>query len=382
MRGVNFGGWFSQVDAIQENDPECFIDLASHVQTFLGRADFEQVRAWGFDHVRLPVDYFNVFEGPDLKPVESILSQLDQALDGMTAVGLSVILDLHKCPGHDFHAGCARAQEFFTSPNRREEAKRVWRYLAERFGHRDNVLLEILNEPVAEDSRCWDEVKTEMAAHIRRHAPYSTLVVGSNRWNAASEFAGLTPVADDNVLYSFHFYSPVLFTHQLAPWVDGEVFRQRRAYPGNYRIPEGTQHRLPLESGVWDKARMRSELEPVFQFRKKHRVPVACNEFGVYVGGADRDSQMTWIQDFVSVLEENGIGYSYWNYKNLDFGLVSHNERRFADYRQYANPNRVDRELVELLRQNRTYSEIRATVFDSASITVPTLRSADLETAS
>lgn len=382
MRGVNFGGWFSQVDAIQEKDPEGFLDLATHVRTFLGRVDFDRVRGWGFDHVRLPVDYFNVFEGTDLKPVEPILSQLEQALDGMTAAGLSVILDLHKCPGHDFHNGCAQAQEFFTSPSRREEAKRVWQYLAERFGQRGNVLLEILNEPVAEDSRSWDEVKNEMAAQIRQHAPYSTLVVGSNRWNSAAEFARLTPIRDDNVLYSFHFYSPILFTHQLAPWLHGEVFEQRRTYPSSYRIPEGTQHRLPLEAGVWDKARMLTELEPVLQFRQRHQVPVACNEFGVYVGGADRDSQLTWIQDFVSVLEEHGIGYSYWNYKNLDFGLVSSNEQRFADYPQYANPDRVDYELVELFRQHRTLSEIRATVLDTASITVPTLRSADLESAS
>ena len=69
MRGVNLGGWFSQVDAIQEKDPETFVDLRTHINTFLGKADFQRIKTWGFDHVRLPVDYFNLFEGPALQPV-------------------------------------------------------------------------------------------------------------------------------------------------------------------------------------------------------------------------------------------------------------------------------------------------------------------------
>jgi endoglucanase len=353
MRGVNFGGWFSQVDSIAEKDPEAFVDLRTHIESFLGREDFTQVKAWGFDHVRLPVDYFNVFEGPKLDPVPSTLDLLDRAVDGLTSVGLDVILDLHKCPGHDFHEGTRGAQAFFTNPEKREQAKHVWRHLAERYGTRPGVLLEILNEPVAEDSADWDRVKTEMAAHIRRYAPRATLVVGSNRWSHPSEFARLTPLADDNVLYSFHFYASLLFTHQFAPWIENQVFRVRRPYPGDYAVPTDALHRLPLDPGVWNRDRMERELTEVFRFRERHGVAVACNEFGVYVGGADRASQLAWMEDFLSILGTHGVGHSYWNYKNLDFGLVSRGERAFADYPQYQNPERTDAELVEILRRHR-----------------------------
>jgi len=349
MRGVNFGGWFSKVDAIQEKDPATFVDLRTHIETFLLPADFRRVKEWGFDHVRLPVDYFNVFEETSLRPTEPILDLLEVAIDGLTAAGLDIIFDLHKCPGHDFHAGARHAQEFFSNPVKREECKRVWRYIAERFGSRANVALELLNEPVAEQSADWDTVKDELSAHIRRYAPHSKLVVGSNRWNNPKEFDHLTPLRDDNVVYSFHFYSPLLFTHQLAPWLDGEVFQARRPYPGDYAIAPGTEHRLPLEDGRWDRARMEHELESVFRFRDKYQVPIACNEFGVFVGGANRVSQLKWMRDFVAILDEQGIGFSYWNYKNLDFGLVSRGESAFADYPQYQNTERVDHELAKLL---------------------------------
>lgn len=350
MRGVNLGGWFSQVDAIAEKDPEAFTDLPSHIESFLGPEDFARAKAWGFDHVRLPVDYFNLFQGPELTADPVIFRLLDGALDGIQRAGLQIILDLHKCPGHDFLHGSTHAQTFFSDPARRAESKQVWTVLAERYGSRPEVLLEILNEPVAEDSKDWDEVKGEMAAHIRRYAPRSTIVVGSNRWNHPDEFARLTPLEDDHVLYSFHFYSSVLFTHQKAPWITGDIFSVERPYPGDYQIPEGTTHRLPLELGRWDRDRMERSLAEVIRFRERYRVPVACNEFGVYVGGPERSSQLRWMDDFLSVLEAHGIGFSYWNYKNLDFGLLSRGEQLFRDYPQYANPERIDSQLVALLQ--------------------------------
>ncbi len=349
MRGVNLGGWFSQVDAIQEKDPERFVDLPSHITSFLGPTDFGRIKGWGFDHVRLPVDYFNVFDPEQLHPVEPILTLLDRAIEQLANAGLKVILDLHRCPGHDFLEGCSQAQDFFSSADKRAESKRVWRHLAGRYAQYSHVLFEILNEPVAEDSADWDSVKDEMAAVIRQQAPNAPVVIGSNRWNSPQEFSRLTPLADPNAVYSFHYYAPLLFTHQFAPWLEGDVFRVKRPYPGEYAIPAGTQHRLPLAAGTWDRARIERDLEPVFRFREQYHAEVSCDEFGVYVGGADRASQLRWMRDFISVLSEHGIGFSYWNYKNLDFGLVSDGERAYADYPQYRNPQRLDRELLEIL---------------------------------
>lgn len=349
LRGVNLGGWFSQIDAVEGNDPRTFPGTRHHLESFLGPEDFRRIKAWGFDHVRLPVDHVNVFTGPGLAPDETVLALLDRAVDGLTATGLCVILDLHKCPGHDFHAGATRDQAFFHDPACRAQARQVWTHLAERFGPRPGVLLEILNEPVAPDAAVWNTVKDEMAAHIRRHAPRSTLVVGSNRWNNAGEFAQLTPVDDDNVLYSFHFYHPLPFTHQLAPWIADPYFAAHRTYPGDYPPPPDTATRLPPDTGRWDRARLEQAIEPVVRFRDRHQVPVACNEFGVYAGGADRASQLAWMTDVLSMLRERAIGWSYWNYRNLDFGLVSRGEARFASHPQYDNPERTDHPLVELL---------------------------------
>lgn len=348
MRGVNFGGWFSQVDCIEEKDPGGFPGLYGHMETFLGDNDFAKVVAWGFDHVRLPVDYFNFFTGPRLTPDEQAFSLLDLAVKGAQKFGLQLILDLHKCPGHDFHEGTKKEQAFFTDAKCREDAKIVWSYLAERYGSHPHVLLEILNEPVAPDARTWNSVKDEMFWHIRSHAPKSTIVVGSNRWNSAQEFAELTPLDDDRVLYSFHCYTPVVFTHQKAPWIPADFFHQERSWPGHYSAPADTQNKLPHEVGEWNKDRLYRSLEPALRFREKHKVPVACNEFGVFVQ-VRRAWQLQWMEDFTDILSQAGVGFSYWNYKNLDFGLISRGENLHQNLEQYQNQERLDQQLVDLL---------------------------------
>ena len=49
------GGWFSQVDCIEEKDPVGFPGVVGHIKTFLGTSDFKRIHDAGFNHVRLPV---------------------------------------------------------------------------------------------------------------------------------------------------------------------------------------------------------------------------------------------------------------------------------------------------------------------------------------
>ncbi len=349
LRGVNLGGWFSQVDCIEEKDPAHFPGILQHVQTFLDNSDFKRIREVGFNHVRLPVDYFNLFEKSTLKPKEEFFLLLDKALKDIQANDLDVILDLHKCPGHDFHLGCSTDQPFFTDPVERKKTSDIWAYMAERYSNEPRVMMELLNEPAGQDSKVWDKLKDELFWTIRKHAPKNTIVVGSNRWNSAHEFKYLTPMEDDNAIYSFHTYTPVCFTHQKAAWIQDPFFHQERSWPGDYTPPTGDEKvRLNYEYGRWDKARLQASLQNALDFRAKFNLPVSCNEFGVYVQ-TPRKYQIAWMRDFLDILKEADVGFSYWNYKNLDFGLISKGESLHNSLPQYNNPERLDSELMEML---------------------------------
>ena len=53
MHGINLGGWFSQCDYSKER-----------YDHFIKEEDLAQIKRWGLDHVRLPVDY-NLVEEKD-----------------------------------------------------------------------------------------------------------------------------------------------------------------------------------------------------------------------------------------------------------------------------------------------------------------------------
>jgi aryl-phospho-beta-D-glucosidase BglC (GH1 family) len=349
LRGVNLGGWFSQVDCIEEKDPVGFPGVVEHIKTFLGTSDFKRIHDAGFNHVRLPVDYFNLFKGDNLTPDEEVFALLDKALKDIQDADLDVILDLHKCPGHDFHLASNHEQAFFADANARKDTRKIWAFMAERYSSMPRVMMELLNEPAASDSKVWDKVKDEIFWEIRKHAPKNTIVVGANKWNSAREFEFLTPLDDDNAIYSFHTYTPVTFTHQGAAWIDDPFFKIERPWPGDYAAPEaGGTTRLDVEYGKWDKARLQASIQNALDFRAKYDLPVSCNEFGVYVQ-VPRKYQIAWMRDFLDILRDADVGYSYWNYKNLDFGLVSKGESLHNNLEQYNNPERLDSELMNMI---------------------------------
>ncbi|MBN1575873.1 MAG: cellulase family glycosylhydrolase [Chitinispirillaceae bacterium] len=350
LRGLNFGGWLSQIDAIAEKDPESFPGVDAHMERFIGRDDFLLQKQWGFNHVRLPVDAHHFFTDND-SPIEPRLKFVDRALEWAAEAGLRLILDLHECPGHDFaEAADVPVQKLFLEESYLRRTARIWAVLAERYSGRVHVLFEVLNEPVAPDAAVWNRVKDALFREIRRHAPLNPIVVGSNMWNWPSTYRELTPVEDDAVVYSFHFYEPLLFTHQNAPWIREPEIRTRRTYPADFGEGLTRKYGFVHSAGAWSRDRFFREIEPVAQFGRKYGAPVICNEFGVYAP-VPVELQLRWLDDLLSVLRELGIGFTYWNYKNLDFGVVSRGEALHEKLPQYDNPERINYRALEVLRR-------------------------------
>ena len=79
LRGINIGGWLSQLDAIKEKDPDNFSGIDAHIESFITEKDFLQVKEWGFNHVRLPIDYYLFFD-ENANPYQYRLKYLDLAV--------------------------------------------------------------------------------------------------------------------------------------------------------------------------------------------------------------------------------------------------------------------------------------------------------------
>ena len=88
-------------------------------------------------------------------------------------------------------------------------------------------------------------------------------------------------------------------------------------------------------------------VRPVADRGAELAAPVHCGEFGVYLA-APRDCRYSWLADVIATFQELGIGWCYWTYRDMGFG-VAYPEARYADLPEYRSG--VDDQLLDVLTQ-------------------------------
>lgn len=327
-KGINLGGWFSQwVVPVQKNG----LERSEHYRTFITIDDIIRIADWGFDHVRLPFDY-DLFEHDD-KPYlyeEEGLKWLDQAVDWCLSRGLSVVLDFHRAPGQDYDR---------EKPNMllhdREHWLRyvaVWRMLAKRFAsYGEKVIFELLNEIVDPSQYLYKALIRDGLAAIRESDKQRWVIVGGNLFNSIDSLKELELLEDPYIMYNFHYYEPVVFTHQKAYFCeDLSIYNQEIHYPGDFPELQQFLNSYPEHADknhmyVWEhntKNYMEKRLQAAVRFHQYTGRPLYCGEFGV-IDTAPVDSACRWLSDFTRLLDSYGIPHAYWSYKDMDYGLVN-----------------------------------------------------------
>jgi hypothetical protein len=173
---------------------------------------------------------------------------------------------------------------------------------------------------------------------MRAGAPQHTLVAAGNqkngeRWDQIGGLETVVPVKDRNVVYNFHFYQPMQFTHQGSTWA-GKTLRFLRNIP----YPSSPEKLIQLvrtstEEGMvrnqlqayglqrWNKQKLEVMISRAARWAEKNGVHLTCNEFGVYRIVAPENSRNAWIKDVRSLLEQYNIGWNMWNYEG-GFGVT------------------------------------------------------------
>ena len=321
-RGINIGGWLSQLSY----DP-------GHVSTFVSAAAFDEISELGFDHVRIPVDEMLVFPD-DLvdRPSSFALDVLGAARDWAARVGLAVILDLHQTRDHSFLTEGSNALW-----HRRDAAERLvtfWTAALDGLGSSPTMLVDLLNEPTIDDPTAWWRIAEEALYAIRRRHPAQWVIVESTPVAGVKASPASVPhlpaAQPAGCLYGFHFYEPLAFTHQSASWSSiGSYGLAPQEYPGALRASTAElppRYRAQFV-GHWDRERLHACLVPHLAWAAERNVRLHCGEFGAYVDGPP-PARYRWVADVVDGLEGRGVGWAYWTYKNMGFGLRYDTERR------------------------------------------------------
>lgn len=318
-RGVNLGGYLSQCEHTKE-----------HYEEFIKESDIEKISSWGFDHIRLPIDY-EVLEEEDGTPIEDGYTIVDRLVNWCRNHKLGVVLDLHKAYGYDFNdAGDGEKNNLFGNVKLQKRFVDLWERISSNFSKYDNVAFELLNEVVEEDNAdAWNKLIEKAVEAIRKNAPDSYIIYGGIQWNSAKTLKLLEKPHDDKIIYTFHFYEPLLFTHQKAYWVKTMDPSWEISYPGTmeeYMEKSkiiGDQGKAVYECGLdYIGTQLIDDLvQDAITAAENAGVGLYCGEFGV-IDRAPVEDTKRWFDDVNEVFSKYNIRYCVWNYKEKDFGIA------------------------------------------------------------
>lgn len=307
-RGVNLSHWWT--------GPEPNPVIRSLYA--LGPSDFAAMRRGGFGHVRIPVDPVRVFdtERPTVLRTDAVKT-LRGDIQAAVGAGLAVIVVMQM--------DSAAKQRLFASGGAVEAFASQWAQLAAALSEfpASGLALEVLNEPETENPWAWGRMQRGLVETIRRAAPRLSIVVTGAHYSDPTDLAMLAPLPDDNVIYSFHFYTPHNFTHQGAHW-GWEMWQRMRGlpYPSS---PEGVEAAIARADGGarshighygnqrWDTAKLRTRIQMVRQWASRHGLTVQCTEFGA-IELAPKADRRRWLGDARRLIEEAGFGWTVWDY--------------------------------------------------------------------
>lgn len=325
QKGVNLGGWLSQFGQYDE----------THFNTWITEEDFKKIAAMGFDHVRIPVDYI-MLETDDKYPQKNPFGyqKLHEAISWARACGLHIVLDLHEVYGYSFDPmkKDMDREKFFHDPSLQRRYCSLWANIAGEFrDDTDITAFELLNEVVLSDVyEAWNEAAEHAVEMIRMYAPKAWIVIGGVRYNNANAVAQLAPVHDDHIVYNFHCYEPLVFTHQSAYWVANMPSGFHMPYPDSLAHYRETSKRLSNDlTGAINQDDLTemgpdyfSKLfAPAVKKAEENNAPLYCGEYGV-IDQAPAEDTLRWFKDIHSVFLKDGIGRAVWNYKGKDFGII------------------------------------------------------------
>ena len=316
--GINVSMWYAQTKDFS----------SARLDSFTTPADFALIRSLGFDHVRLSIDPEWVIaeaQAGTLHP--EVLARIDRTVQQLNDAGLAVVLDIH--PEEAFKQALAKGDDSAW----RFDA--FWVNFAQHFAPTDpdKVFFEVLNEPNMEDLYRWQGMQARAVAMIRKVAPRHTILATASGYSKVDGLLAMEPVRDENVIYTFHEYDPMWFTHQGANWgSQGWVALRGVPYPST---PENVQAVLGQEPDErirlwverygwdrWDASRLGAEIAAMAEWAQRRGVPLYCGEFGVYRAYANPQARATWISDVRTALESKHIGWAMWDYQ-ADFGVVT-----------------------------------------------------------
>ena len=296
IQGTNLGNWLNPegyMFGLSKTNSAWMIDLMlreaigpdetaafwqQFKENYITEADIRFIASTGANTIRLPFNY-KLFTDEDYMGLTNNLGEgfrwIDKVVEWCRKAGLYLILDMHDCPGSQTGDNI---DDGFGYPWLFESEKSqllfcdIWQQIARRYRNETVILgYELMNEPIAHYFKNKEEMNQRLEPLYKRAVKAirsvdrnHVVLLGGARWN--SDFFMFSDwTFDNNIMYTCHRYG-------------GEATAKA--------------------------------INDYISFRDKTGLPMYMGEIG--------HNTNQWQSDFVKVMKDNNIGYTFWPYKKLD----------------------------------------------------------------
>ena len=276
---------------------------------YITQADIRFIAQQGANTIRLPFNY-KLFTDEDymgLSSQQDGFQRIDQLISWCRQAGLYLILDMHDCPGSQTGDNIDDGYGYpwlFESEQSQQLFCDIWQRIAKRYAKEPVILgYELMNEPIAHYFENKDELNARLeplykraVKAIRQVDRNHVILLGGARWN--SDFFMFNDwTFDNNIMYTCHRYGGDATAEAINDYIS---------------------------------------------FRDKTQLPMYMGEIG--------HNTNEWQADFVKVMKQANIGYTFWPYKKLDGSCMMGIQR----------PERWDSVVVKYSETDRTtYKNLR-----------------------
>lgn len=245
---------------------------------------------------------------------EKTYRQYEKTLKFCSEHGIKVLID-----PHDFIFQVRWNQGFPTEVEKISPFVEMWNRLSQIGARYPAAVIgyDLYNElGVKEGAEIrWREVAQKCIDHIRRNDSKTPIYVTGMDGANPSGYFNYVPPEDNNLVVTFHFYSPHSFTHQkTGSRVPDDPFV---FYPGYAPVMDwGKKVHYGGQTVDWyDRWSLAAIMLPVWETGISTGLPLHCGEFGVvgYANSRAEWSAFLWTRDACEIFGHAGVRWHLWN---------------------------------------------------------------------
>lgn len=186
--------------------------------------DFKRVSDLGMNVVRFYLNY-KTFEDDNTPYVykESGWKWLDQNIEWAKKNNVHLILNMHVPQGGFQSQG--EGIKLWEDKNLQSRFTKLWKAIANRYSKEPIIAgYDLLNEPgVTESKEQWQALAQKTVNSIRTVDKNHAIIIErvnsiAKSWTAIDDDFNFFKIDDNNIVYTFHFYDPIEYTHQNTAW--------------------------------------------------------------------------------------------------------------------------------------------------------------------